>query len=258
MHLYIKFFLMHLKSQMKYKVSFFLTALGQFLVSFTALLGIWFMFTRFNEVEGFSFQQVLLCFATVLMAFSIAECFGRGFDLFPVMISNGEFDRALVRPRKLVFQVLASKMEFTRIGRLLQVIVVFGYAIPASGVIWTYDKIITLVLMICCGSIVFFCLFLIYAAFSFFTIEGLEFMNIFTDGGREFGRYPFSVYGEHVLRFLTYIIPLALFQYYPLLYLLDMEKSIIYMLMPLAGLLFIFPAYSFWRFGLSRYKSTGS
>ncbi len=258
MHLYIKFFLMHLKSQMQYKVSFFLTALGQFLVSFTALLGIWFMFTRFNEVEGFSFQQVLLCFATVLMAFSIAECFGRGFDLFPVMISNGEFDRALVRPRKLVFQVLASKMEFTRIGRLLQVIVVFGYAIPASGVIWTYDKIITLVLMICCGSIVFLCLFLIYAAFSFFTIEGLEFMNIFTDGGREFGRYPFSVYGEHVLRFLTYIIPLALFQYYPLLYLLDMEKSIIYMLMPLAGLLFIFPAYSFWRFGLSRYKSTGS
>ncbi len=258
MKLYLRFFSMHLKSQMQYKVSFLLTALGQFLVSFTALLGIWFMFAQFNEVEGFSFQQVLLCFATVLMAFSLAECFGRGFDVFPRMINNGEFDRVLVRPRHEVFQVLASQIEFTRIGRLLQAIMVFCYAIPASGVNWTYDKIITLFLMIACGSIVFFCLFMIYAAFSFFTIEGLEFMNVFTDGGREFGRYPFSVYGDDVLRFLTYVIPLALFQYYPLLYLLDMKKSILYMLTPLLGLLFTIPAYAFWRFGLSKYKSTGS
>lgn len=258
MKLYIKFFSMHLKSQMQYKVSFFLTALGQFLVSFTALLGVWFMFTRFNEVEGFNFQQVLLCFATILMAFSLAECFGRGFDVFPRMIGNGEFDRALVRPRSLVFQVLASQTDFTRIGRVLQAVMVFCYAIPTSRIEWTLDKIITLFLMISCGSIVFFCLFLIYAAFSFITIEGLEFMNVFTDGGREFGRYPFSVYGKNVLQILTYIIPLALFQYYPLLYLLDMEKSTQYMLTPLLGLIFAIPAYTFWRFGLHKYKSTGS
>ncbi len=258
MRLYLKYFSIHLKSQMQYKVSFFLTALGQFLVSFTSYLGIWFMFDQFNEVEGFSFQQVLLCFATVLMAFSLAECFGRGFDVFPQMISNGEFDRILVRPRREVFQILAAKMEFTRIGRLLQAIMVFCYAIPTSGINWSYDKILTLFLMISCGSIIFFGLFLIYAAFSFFTIEGLEFMNIFTDGGREFGRYPFSVYGKDVLRMLTYIIPLALFQYYPLLYLLDIKKDILHMLAPLLGLLFIIPSYAFWRFGLRKYKSTGS
>lgn len=83
-------------------------------------------------------------------------------------------------------------------------------------------------------------------------------MNVFTDGGREFGRYPFSIYGEDVLRFLTYIIPLALFQYYPLLYLLEMNTSRLYMLAPVGGLFFAIPAYAFWRFGLSRYKSTGS
>ena len=258
MRLYLKFFSMHLKSQMQYKTSFFFTALGQFLVSFTALLGIWFMFQRFHQVEGFTFPQVLLCFAAILMSFSLAECFGRGFDVFPRLISNGEFDRVLVRPRPVIFQVLASQMEFTRIGRLVQAVLVFAYALPNSGVHWTADKIITLILMIVCGSVVFFCLFLIYAAITFFTIEGLEFMNIFTDGGREFGRYPFAVYGQNVLRFLTYIIPLALFQYYPLLYLLDMEQNSLYRLMPLLSLLFAVPACFLWRFGLSRYKSTGS
>ena len=258
MKLYIKFFAMHLKSQMQYKVSFFLTALGQFLVSFTAFLGVYFMFTRFNAVEGFTFEQTLLCFAVVLMAYSNAEILGRGFDLFPRMIGNGEFDRALVRPRSVIFQVLASKMDFTRLGRWFHAALIFIYAIPNSGVLWTWDKILTLVLMILCGSLIFFGLFLVYAAFSFFTIEGLEFMNVFTDGGREFGRYPFSIYGKTILRFLTYVIPLALFQYYPLLYLLNREQSVFFIFIPLGGLLFLLPSYGFFRFGLRKYKSTGS
>jgi len=247
-----------MKSQMQYKTSFFLTILGQFLVSFTVLLGMFFMMNRFNTVDGFTLQEVLLCFATVLMAFSIAECFARGFDTFPQMISNGEFDRVLVRPRGVVFQILAGKADFSRLGRLTQAVLVFCYAIPASGVIWTADKIITLLLMISCGTLVFFALFLIYAAVAVFTIEGIEFMNVLTDGGREFGAYPFSIYGESILKFLTYVVPLALFQYYPLLYLLDREQSIFYMLAPLLSLIFLLPAYAIWRFGLYKYKSTGS
>ncbi|MCL2593795.1 MAG: ABC-2 family transporter protein [Defluviitaleaceae bacterium] len=258
MKLYMKFFSIHLKSQMQYKVSFFLTALGQFLVSFTVFLGIYFMFSRFNEVEGFTFEQVLLCFAIVLVSFSTAEMFGRGFDLFPSMLGNGEFDRALVRPRSTVFQVLAGKMDFTRIGRLLQAIIIFVYAIPRSGVIWSFDRVLTLIFMIVCGSLIFFALFIVYASVSFFTIEGIEFMNIFTDGGREFGRYPFAIYGQNILRFLTFVIPLALFQYYPLLYLLGMEENKLFMFTPLIGLVFLVPCYVFFRFGLRKYKSTGS
>jgi len=258
MSLYVKYISIHLRSQMQYKTSFFLTIIGQFLVSFTVLLGLYFMMNRFHNVDNFSLPEVLLCFATVLMAFSLAECFARGFDQFPQMISNCELDRVLVRPRGIVFQVLAGKVEFTRLGRLTQAVLVFCYAIPTSGVDWTWDKIFTLILMIVCGTIVFIGLFLVYAAVSIFTIEGIEFMNVLTDGGREFGTYPYSIYGDGILKFLTYIIPLALFQYYPLLYLLGVEKSPLYMFMPLLALLFLFPCYALWRFGLRRYKSTGS
>ena len=256
--LYAKYFVMNIKSQMQYKASFLFTVLGQFLTSFTVLIGLYFMFLRFNEVDGFTYKQALLCFASVLMAFSLAETFARGFDLFPRMLGNGEFDRALVRPRGVVFQVLASKMEFSRLGRLVQAGAVFCYAIPNCGVVWTWVKAMTLCLMVICGCLVFFGLFLVYAAFSFFTVEGLEFMNIFTDGGREFGRYPFSVYGQNVLKFLTFVIPLALFQYYPLLYLLDIKTDTFYIFAPLLSLLFLIPSYLFFRIGLRRYKSTGS
>jgi ABC-2 type transport system permease protein len=258
MNLYIKYISIHLKSQMQYKASFFLTLIGQFLVSFTVLLGLYFLMSRFHAVDGFTLQEVLLCFAAVLMAFSLAECFARGFDQFPQMISNGEFDRVLVRPRGVVFQVLAGKVEFSRLGRLTQAVLVFCYAIPASGVTWTWDKVLTLTMMVVCGMLVFIGLFLIYAAVAIFTIEGIEFMNILTDGGREFGTYPYSIYGEGVLKFLTYVVPLALIQYYPLLYLLGREESRFYMITPLLALLFLIPCYATWRFGLRKFKSTGS
>ena len=258
MKLYMKYFAINIKSQMQYKLSFLFLTIGLCFVSFSTFFGVYFMFARFNAVDGFTYQQALLCFSAMLMAFSLTEIFGRGFDLFPRMLGNGEFDRALVRPRNVIFQVLASRMEFNRLGRLVQAIAVFCYAIPNCGVVWTAAKAAVLCLMVACGSVVFFSLFLMYAAFSFFTIEGLEFMNILTDGGREFGRYPFSIYGKWVLRFLTFIVPLALFQYYPLLYLLGFESGAFYSLAPLLGVVFILPCLAFFYYGVRRYKSTGS
>ncbi len=258
MRLYMNFLALHLKSQMQYKVSFLLTTLGQFLTAFTAFFGIYFMFTRFQAIENFTYEQALLCFAVVVMAFSLGEMVGGGFAVFPRMLGNGEFDRALVRPRSVLLQVLVPKMDFTRLGLLAQAVLVLCYAIPNSGVQWNGGKVLTLCLMIFSGSVIFFGLFLIYAACSFFTVDGLEFFHFFTYGGRQFGQYPFSVYGKNILMFLTFVVPLALFQYYPLLYLLEKEQSVFYMLAPLLGLLFLLPSYGLFRFGLSRYKSTGS
>lgn len=258
MKLYFKFFSIHLKSQMQYKATFFLNIFGRIIMSFATVASVLFMFTRFNEVDGFTLGQTLLCTSVVTMAYSSAEVFARGFDIFPRLLGNGEFDRILVRPRGIIFQVLASHIEFLRLGIFIQAVAVLCYAIPNSGVTWTRDKIVTLTLMICCGAVVFFGLYIIYASFAFFTTEGLEFMNILTYGGREFGRYPYVIYGDRILKFLTYIIPLALFQYYPLLYLLDRAQSKFYMYTPLIGLLFIIPSYTFFRIGLRRYKSTGS
>ena len=243
---------------MQYKASFFMTALGQFLISFTTFIGMYFMLSRFNSVKGFSLSEILICFSVVLMAFSITECFARGFDVFPRLIRSGDLDRIIVRPRGIVFQVLTSNMEFSRVGRLLQAVVMLAYAIPACGVQWTWDKVLTLALMLFGGVAVFTALFILYAGISFFTIEGLEFMNIFTDGSREFGKYPLSVYGEGMLKIYTFVVPIALFQYYPFLYLVGRSDNLWYAFLPLLAALYIIPCYLFFRFGLRKYKSTGS
>ncbi len=258
MRLYLKFLGIHLKSEMQYKMSFLLTAIGQFLVSFNAFLGILFMFNRFYEVKGYRLSEVLLCYSIVLLSFSIAEMFFRGFDLFSTTISNGEFDRILLRPRNVILLVAAQKMEFTRIGRMLQAVVMLAYGIAASRLPWDLPKVITLLLMIAGGSVIFGGVFIIYAGICFFTIEGLEFMNILTDGAREHGKYPLDIYGKSVLRFCTFLVPYALFQYYPFLYLIGRVTDWYYMLLPVIGCLFVVPCLLFWRFGVRHYQSIGS
>lgn len=257
MKLYGKYFMIHLKSILEYKTSFILTCIGQFLVSFNVFLGVYFMFQRFHEIDGFTYNEVLLCFAITLMEFALAEAFARGFDMFAQMIKKGEFDRIMVRPRNEIFQVLGSHIEFSRIGRILQAIVMFVWGFSISEVHWTLPKLLTIILMLIGGTVVFSGIFLIYAAICFFTVEGLEFMNIFTDGAREYGKYPVCIYGRRVLLLCTFVVPYSLIQYYPLLYLLDRGKSY-YALLPIAACLFLLPCLLLWKLGVRHYTSCGS
>nr|WP_314462494.1 ABC-2 family transporter protein [uncultured Clostridium sp.] len=256
--LYVNFFLMHLKSMMQHKVSFFMTLTGQFLISFNVFLGVYFMMTRFHQVKGFSYSEVLLCFSITLMAFTLAETIFRSLDTFETIIGNGEFDRILLRPKDSLFLVLCSKIDLTRFGRLLQAVVMLAYGVSSSSIAWTPLRCLLVVLMILGGICVFAAIYLIFACLCFFTLEGLEFMNVFTDGAREYGKYPIGIYGKNVLFICTCLVPFALFQYYPLLYLTGKSDNVWYSLLPLCCALFLIPAFLLWNFGLRHYQSTGS
>ena len=258
LRLYSRYVSIIVRSAMQYKSSFIMFVIGQILVSFNVFLGVYFMFQRFHTVKGFTFQEVVLCFSIVLLEFSLAEMYARGFDSFPTMVRKGDFDRILLRPRGAVLQVLGSKFELTRIGRMLQSVVMFVYAVVTGSINWTAAKVLTVIFMLAGGSVLFTAMFLIGASFSFFTTEGLEFMNVFTDGAREYGKYPLEVYGKRMLQITTFLIPYALVQYYPLLYLLDRRENPVYIFLPLLASLFLLPAYLFWRIGVRHYKSCGS
>ena len=90
MKLYGRFFMIHLKSAFQYKISFLLISIGQFFTAFMVFIGVKFMFDRFHTVKGYAYSEVLLCFSIVLMAFTLAEMFVRGFDTFSHIIANGE------------------------------------------------------------------------------------------------------------------------------------------------------------------------
>jgi len=260
MRLFGKYLLILFKSQMQYRTSFWLLSFGQFFIPFSVFAGLYMMFERFGRIQGWEFFEVALIFGVIHMAFAIAECLARGFDMFSGLVVSGEFDRLLVRPRGTVLQVLGSKFEFTRAGRLLQSLIVLIWAISRVDADWTLIKAVTLLFMIASGVLIFSGIFILVATISFWTVQGLEVGNILTDGGREMAQYPLNIYQKWVTRFFTYVIPFGCVNYLPLQYILGKTEGngFLYMISPLAGCLFIIPCLMLWNFGVRKYRSTGS
>lgn len=260
MRLYFKYLLILFKSQMQYRTSFWLLSIGQFFIPFVVFAGVYFLFERFGQIRGWQFFEVALCFAIIHLAFSLSECFARGFDAFSSLIVKGEFDRLLVRPQSLFLQVLGSKFEFTRIGRLAQSGFVLVWAISHLTIDWNVTKVVTLILMILSGVIIFTGIYMLAATMCFWTVQGLEVANIFTDGGREMAQYPLNIYQKWVTRFFTYVIPFGTVNYVPLMNILGKTEgdALLTMFIPVAGSLFILPCIFIWKIGVRHYCSTGS
>jgi ABC-2 type transport system permease protein len=159
-----------------------------------------------------------------------------------------------------VLQVLGSKFEFNRIGRLSQGLVVLVFSLSNLTVSWNIYKVITLLLMALSGVVIFAGIYMLGAAMCFWTVEGLEVVNIFTDGGKELAQYPLSIYKEWIRKFFTFVIPFGTVNYLPLMFILDKTEgsSLMFMFIPLLGMLFIIPCVLLWRLGVRHYKSTGS
>jgi ABC-2 type transport system permease protein len=257
--IYFKYLAMNLKSVLEYRLSSWLVAAGQSLTTIFSFLGLTLLFHRFGSLAGWTFAEVALCYGVTTVAFSLSECFARGFDVFSSMVIRGEFDRILLRPRSTLVQVLGARTEIGRLSRVLAGIIILCAILPRTGIVWDFPKTVTLVLMILGGAAVITGVFILGAAICFFTLEGLEVINIFTYGGKELASYPLPVYGKWITRFFTFVIPFGCVNYLPLLYLTGrVESSPFYIFIPAAGFVFLLPCVCVWRFGVRHYSSTGS
>ena len=258
MKLYIESLKMHLKSTLEYKASFIISFLSQILVFFSHDFIIIALFTKFNNIKGFTLYEVLLCFGIIQLGFSINETFARGIDRFDVIVKNGDFDRFLLRPKNLILQVLCNNIDFVKLSRVIQAIIVLAIALNHLDITWTISKVITLILMILSSILIFFGIFTISAALCFITIDGIELRNVFTDGGREMAKYPIGIFKKELVFVLTFIIPYGLVNYYPLLYFLGKSNKISYMLSPILVAFYLIPAFIVFYQGVKRYSSIGS
>jgi len=256
--LYFESFKNNIKSQIEYKASFIMNSISQFFVFFTYYFIIIALFDRFNNIKGYNVFEVLLCFSIIHFGFAVTETFFRGIDKFEDLIIDGSLDRFLVRPQGILFQVMCSKIDFIKVFRILQSLIVMAIALIKLDIVWNISKVITLILMMIASVLIFFGLFVLTASYCFITIQGLEVRNLFTDGGKNLAQYPISIYRKGVVFFFTFIIPYGFINYYPLLYFIDKSDNILYMFSPLLVLIFLIPCLLSFKIGMKHYNSAGS
>lgn len=258
MKVYFKSLGLHLKSILEYKASFIASFLSQILVFFSYYFIIIALFTKFDNIKGFTLYEVLLCFGVIQFGYAFCESFGRGIDKFDQLIINGEFDRILLRPKNIIIQSLCYDADYAKISRLVQAIIVIIIALIKLNISWSLMKVITLLLMMLSAIIIFFSIFLLAASYCFITVQGLEVRNVFTAGGKHMAQYPIGIFKKGFVYFFTFIIPYAFVNYYPLIYFLGKTNNKLYAISPLLVILYLIPCFFIFYKGTKRYASAGS
>lgn len=257
MRLYLKFFKMHLNSQLQYRVSFVLSFISQFIVFFGYYFTIICLFDNFSNIKGFTLYEVLLTFSIIQFGFAFCETFFRGMDIFDELIISGNFDKLLLRPRNIMLQVFTEEMSLVRFARLLQALIILIISLIKINVDWDIYKIITIIFMIISSVVIFLGIFILSASYCFITVKGLEIRNVFTDGGKHMAQYPIGIFKKGFRFIFTFIIPYGFVNYYPLLYILGKKNNRLLMFSPLITLIYLIPCIILFYKGIKKYSSTG-
>jgi ABC-2 type transport system permease protein len=263
LRLYLRYASVSLRSQLQYRASVVMQSIGAFLVTGIEMLAIWALFDRFGEIRGWTLPEVALFYGMISISWALCDAFARGFEVFGVLIKEGELDRLLLRPRSPVLQLLGHELTIRRIGRLAQGVLVLAYALSSLDLPWSVPRV-----LLFCGAIAgavctFLGLLLLQATTAFWTTETLEVWNAFTYGGVTMGQYPLPIYRSWFRALFTFVIPLGSVIYLPGVALLGRADPLgtpafVQWLAPLAGPAFLLLALAAWRVGVRHYRSTGS
>jgi ABC-2 type transport system permease protein len=263
--MYRRLLRIQIQSQLEYRASFlFDLAASIFYFSFW-FVSLALIFQKFDNLGGWSLPEVAFLYGLVEISFGFMDLIFSGFDPpnFGQQVRLGTFDQILLRPLNISLQIFGSRFTMRRLGRIIQGLIVLGLALKWQNIDWTFAKAIYLPFVFL-GLVGFFGgLFVIGATITFWTIQPIEVVNIFTYGGSEMISYPMHIYQRWMRQFFTYIIPAIFLNYYPALYILDKPDpfnlpSITAFLAPVVGFGTLFIAFQFWKIGIRHYQSTGT
>ena len=265
LNLYRRLLGVQIRSQMQYRASFALELVGTGLIALFEYASLALVFERFDNLGGWTLGQVAFLYGMAEFSFGIMDMIFAGFDpsLFGQNVRRGTFDQLLLRPVNISVQVLGSEFTLRRIGKIIVGAGIFASALALNPVAWTPPKALLATLMAVSQVAFFGGLFIIGATITFWTVESIEVVNIFTYGGNYMISHPMHIFPAGLRQFFTYIIPAIFLAYYPALYILELPDpfrlpAFAPWLAPLAGLSVLMAALAFWRFGIRYYQSTGT
>jgi len=262
--LIIKYIDINLKKWFEYKIDAVLRSFAVFLREATSIIVIYFTFQKFTNINGWNINEMFFLFSFIFVTYSILILLFTGLRDFEYLIYTGEFDRFLLRPRGLLFQVIVWDADyFAAIGHGTLGIILFITTANSVGITWNVTNILFCISAIVGGVLIQGAIFLVLAALSIYFIKTGSAKDLFYYNARNLAQYPISIYPGLIQKFLIFIIPFAFVNYFPAQYFLqkpDMSNYWSgYMYLTFAvgfGLFFI--AYIFWKHSIKRYSSTGS
>ncbi len=256
---------LQIRSQLQYPVSFILEVISGVIIMGFYFVAFALTFTRFDNIGGWSLGEVAFVWGLAEFSFGTMDMIFSGFDYdaFGPMIRKGQFDQLLLRPVNITLQIFGSRFVLRRLGKMIEGLIIFIYSLTLLQVDWTTLKIIYIPVLVISQVFFFGSLFVIGATTTFWTMERLEILNIFSYGGNEVMSYPMHIFPRPIRMLFTYVVPAILLSYYPAIYILGKTDPLgapafVSFLAPVTATVMFLLALRFWHYGIRNYQSSGS
>ncbi|MEW2069605.1 ABC transporter permease [Streptomyces sp. NPDC007346] len=254
---------MWVRSTMAYRASFVMTTFGNLAVTAFDFITILLMFTHVDALGGYSLPEIALLYGISATAFGLTDLLLGSMERLGRRVRDGTLDTLLVRPVPVLAQVAADRFALRRVGRIIQGLLVLGYALTTLDIAWTPLKVLMLPVMVVSGAAIFGAVFVGGAAFQFVAQDASQVQSAFTYGGATLLQYPPTIFAKDLVRGVTFVVPLAFVSWLPALYVLDREYPLdlpqwVAFLPPVVAVGCGALAGLAWRAALRAYRSTGS
>ena len=270
--LYFRYARIHMRETFQYR-GWILGLLPTLLYTLTDPLEALLMLNRFGAIGGVTPARIILTYAVAVLCFGLAELVARGFDYFPGIVRSGRFDRLLVRPRSLFLQVLGEYFHLNRLSRIVgaatMATIAFRVDAAARPPAWAsslppFAAVLMLVCAVIGGTLTYVGTFSLIATPSFWTIQPMEWINIFTNGSYQVAKVPYVHLPAWLRRMFVYVMPMFVFCFFPLAAALNwrfpglmLPSAIGWLALPV-GAAYCVLGMTVWRWGARHYRSTGN
>lgn len=253
-----------MKSWFQYKVDAILRSFAVFMREATGIIVIYLTLLKFNQINGWNIYEMLFLFSFLFLTYGILIIFFTGLRDFGETVRSGQFDRYLLRPRGILFQLIFSDADwFAAIGHGLLGVCLFILSAGQVGVCWDLSSVVFCLLSLMGGVLIQGAIFLFLATLNIYLLETNSVKELLYWNTRKFAGYPISIFHRSVQFFMIYMVPFAFVNYFPAQYFLeksDMTQypSFFIYLSPIVGCVLMTMAYVFWRMSLKHYTSSGN
>ena len=252
------------KSWFQYRVDALLRSLAVFLRESTGIIVIYFTLLKFDNLNGWNIYELLFLYSLLFLTYGIMIIFFTGLRDFGHTVRSGNFDRFILRPRGLLFQLIFANADwFAAIGHGGLGLVLFLVSAGRVGIVWNVRMVLYYLFAVAGGVLIQGAVFLVLAALNIYLLETGSLKELLYFNMRRFAGYPISIFHKAVQFIMIYIMPFAFVNYFPSQYLLRKEDmagypQVFLYLTPVVGMGMYLAAYLFWRFSVKYYKSSGN
>lgn len=259
MRLYRVLITQFLKGIMQSKVDFLMGLLGFFFTQFMGIAFLYLVFRQVPSLQGWTLEQLIFIYGFAQIPRGIDHLLTDNIWLIAWrMVLSGDFDRYMLRPMNLFFQVIAEKLQPDALGELLVGGILLVISLQKGIVIVDGVHIVLFFVSVMAGALIYTAIKLFFASLSFWVKISGPFLQTAYEMA-DFAKYPTEIYHRAIRFVITWIIPFAFVAYLPASFFLKAEVSpgIIGIECIMAVVLFSI-AYVVFTIGTRCYESAGN